>query len=95
MPDACYAASSGNERKAALSELALVSGGQESAKLAADLMRHNLFPPNARSDAPPLAIAVILRQGEDYLRQRRLKLPRICTPEELMAQQNNESGPHS
>ena len=91
--------------KAALLELPLISSGKESTKLAADLMRHNLFPPNARSDALHLAIAtraevdylltwnyrhlanaVILRQVEDFLRQHRLKLPRVCTPEELMAQ---------
>jgi hypothetical protein len=33
-----------------------------------------------------LANAVILRQVEDFLRQHHLKLPRVCTPEELMAQ---------
>jgi hypothetical protein len=93
------------KRQAALSELPLVSGGTQSAKLADDLMSHRLFPPNARSDALHLAIAtcagvdylltwnyrhlanaVILRQVEDFLRQHRLKLPRVCTPEELMAQ---------
>ncbi len=93
------------QRKAALSELPLVSGGKEGTKLAADFMNHKLFPPNARSDALHLAIAtcaavdylltwnyrhlanaVILRQVEDFLRQHRLKLPRVCTPEELMAQ---------
>jgi hypothetical protein len=33
-----------------------------------------------------LANAVMLRRGEDFLRHHRLKLPRVCTPEELMAQ---------
>jgi hypothetical protein len=93
------------QRKSALLELPLLSGGKESTTLAADLMSHNLFPPNARSDALHLAIAtcaevdylltwnyrhlanaVMLRQVEDFLRQHRLKLPRVCTPEELMAQ---------
>ncbi len=92
-------------RKAALLELPVISGGKESTKLAADLVRHNLFPLNARADALHLAVAtcaevdylltwnyrhlanaVILRQVEDFLRQHRLKLPRVCTPEELMAQ---------
>jgi hypothetical protein len=47
------------QRKSALLELPLVSGGRESATLAADLMRPNLFPPNARSDALHLAIATV------------------------------------
>jgi hypothetical protein len=99
--DAAFA----EQRKAALRELPLVSGGKESAELAADLMGHNLFPPNARADALHLAIAtcaavdylltwnyrhlanaVILRRVENFLRRQRLKLPRVCTPEELMAQ---------
>lgn len=33
-----------------------------------------------------LANAVILRQVEDFLKRYHLKLPRVCTPEELMAQ---------
>jgi hypothetical protein len=93
------------KRQAALSELPLVSGGKEGAKLADDLMSQKLFPPNARSDAFHLAIAtcagvdylltwnyrhlanaVILRQVEDFLKRYHLKLPRVCTPEELMAQ---------
>lgn len=74
------------QRKTALSELPLVSGGKEGAKLADDLMSHKLFPPNARSDALHLANAVILRRAEDFLKRCHLKLPRVCTPEELMAQ---------
>lgn len=53
------------QRKAALLELPLVSGGKEGTKLAADLMSHNLFPPNARSDALHLPIATCAEV--DYL----------------------------
>ena len=92
-------------RKAALSGLPVISGGEESAKLASDLTNRGWFPANARADALHLAIAtlaqvdylltwnyrhlanaIMLRHVEDFLRQQRLKLPRVCTPEELMAQ---------
>ena len=53
------------KRQVALSELPLVSGGTQSAKLADDLMSHRLFPLNARSDAFHLAIATC--SGVDYL----------------------------
>jgi hypothetical protein len=45
------------KRMAALQEVPLISGGSESAKLAADLLAHGLFPANARADANHLATA--------------------------------------
>jgi len=53
------------KRMAALQGLPLITGGPESAKLAADLLERGLFPANARTDANHLAIAT--RAGVDYL----------------------------
>jgi hypothetical protein len=45
--------------------LPLISGGAESAKLAADLLEHGLFPANAAVDANHLAAATC--EAMDYL----------------------------
>jgi hypothetical protein len=45
------------KRMAALRDLPLVTGGEESAKLAAELLAQGLFPANARADAHHLAVA--------------------------------------
>jgi hypothetical protein len=92
-----------HKRKAALQGMAMISGGSESASLAADLLGRGLFPAQARADANHLATAtcgsvdylltwnyrhlanaVVLRRMEKFLSERGLKLPRVCTPEELM-----------
>lgn len=53
------------KRMAALQGLPLLAGGPESAKLAADLLEHGLFPANARADANHLAVATCA--AVDYL----------------------------
>lgn len=53
------------KRMAALQGLPLISGGAESARLAADLLDRGLFPANARADANHLAVATC--GGVDYL----------------------------
>jgi hypothetical protein len=50
-------ASTAAKRMAALQGLPLLSGGSESAKLAADLLERGLFPAVARADANHLAVA--------------------------------------
>ena len=53
------------KRMAVLQGLPLIFGGDQSAKLAADLLERGLFPANARADANHLATATV---GEvDYL----------------------------
>jgi len=53
------------KRMAALQDLPLLAGGAESAKLAADLLEHGIFPANARADANHLAVATCA--AVDYL----------------------------
>ncbi len=48
-----------------LRDLPLIAGGSESAKLAADLLAHGIFPANARADAHHLAVATCA--AVDYL----------------------------
>ena len=86
-----------------LRDLLLVTGGVESAKLAAELLARGLFPANARADAHHLAVATcaeadylltwnyrhlanaqVLHRLEIFLGGHGLRLPRVCTPEELM-----------
>ena len=91
------------KRMEVLRDLLLVTGGVESAKLAAELLARGLFPANARADAHHLAVATcaeadylltwnyrhlanaqVLHRLEIFLGGRGLRLPRVCTPEELM-----------
>jgi hypothetical protein len=53
------------KRMAALRDLPLLAGGPESARLAADLLAHGIFPANARADAHHLAVATCAEA--DYL----------------------------
>jgi hypothetical protein len=53
------------KRMAVLQGLPLISGGAESAKLAADLLERGLFPAVARADANHLAVATCA--AVDYL----------------------------
>jgi hypothetical protein len=95
--------SAAQKRMAALQGLPLISGGLRARTLVAQLLQHDLFPPNAEADAVHLAHAtcmpvdylltwnyrhlanaVVLNRLEKFLKAHGLRLPRVCTPEELM-----------
>jgi hypothetical protein len=74
-----------------LQDLALLAGGPESAKLAADLLEHGIFPANARADAHYLAVATCA--AVDYLltwNYRHLARKSEVTSRELVAEKGRQ-----
>jgi hypothetical protein len=78
------------KRLAVLSDVPLLLITEQALHIAESLVGHGIVPAKAAEDALHIANPEIQRDIAEYLEQIGLFLPFICTPEELLGEENAE-----